>query len=537
MWRPSALLISLIVLLAGCSGSNNAVKVTSPPSSATQAGSTAGTATAAARAGTAPASSAATTAAARQPAGTLRVGVPFLPATLDPTKDGFNLISYGAAETLVRLSREQKPEPWLAESVKNVDPTTWRVTLRKNAVFWDGTPVNADAVIAAFKADWAAQPAADGFISKETQLSAIDTATVEFKTPAPSGAFMNNLASFQFVVFKPGPNGALMTGPYQPTKLDVDQQLLADAFVKHWGGPPPLAKLELRLVKDPQARALALQSGDIDLLQGLPPELVQGLAGDIERAVTPSTRVDYVMLNTARLPFSDQTVRAGAAFGIDRAALNTVGLNGVGAPATNLFPPLPGIEVVSAQTTDVNQAKQALDAAGWKPGGDGVRAKDGKRLALTLLSYPNRPELTPMATAIQSQLKPLGFDIQVQQVPDITATIKDGNFDATMYSINTLPTGDPLYLLNLGYTKGGSFNYGGYSSTQMDGVVAQLRVEADPAKRQALSRQAQEVIKADVPNLYLVASPLVYAYKKGKVKGFMPHPNDLYFIDTSITIQ
>lgn len=483
--------------------------------------------------------SAAAAGAARQPRGELRLAFGIhMPGTLDATKDGFQLVFVGVGETLVRINRQLKPEPWLAESVAQVDPTTWRVKLRSQAKFHDGTPVTAEEVAASFRRSWETQPTANTFIPNDTQLQIIDPLTLEFRTARPVGGFLNSLAAFQFVVHKPGTGGAsIMTGPYRPVRFETDNLLELEAFREHWGGPPPIARISIRLVPDANARALALQSGDVDMVFGLPPETVKGLPADIERAVVPSTRVHLVLLNTTRPPFNEPRVREATALAVDRAALNRAVLDGLGAVVTNAFPPSAPFEIVPAQDTDAARARQLLDEAGWRVGPDGVRVKDGKRLAFTLYSYPGRAELTPMAVVIQSQLKALGYDIQVQQVQDITKQLRGGDFDASMYSINTLPTGDPLYLLGYSLSRSGGLNYGGYSNPQMEAVVEQLRFELDPNRRAQLAKQAQEIIKADVPNVYLVAAPLVFAYKKGKVKGFIPNPNDLYFIDSSISVE
>jgi peptide/nickel transport system substrate-binding protein len=272
----------------------------------------------------------------------------------------------------------------------------------------------------------------------------------------------------------------------------------------------------------------------------LPPETAKGLPSDFERAIIPSTRIHTVIFNHARLPFSDRAVREAFALGVDRAALNRVTLEGMGAPAVNLFPQNVGIDVVPAQATDVERARRLLDEAGWRIGSDGVRVKDGKRLSFTLFSYPGRAELTPMAVQIQSQLKPLGFDIDVKQLPYATLDaqhFKTGDWDASMLSYGTLPTGDPLYFFNQFLISGGPSNMGKYANSQLDAIVDQMRTETDPTRRTALVRQAQEIVKADVPMAYLVAAPVVYVYKKDKVQGFIPHPNDLYFIDSSIATR
>ena len=84
--------------------------------------------------------------------------------------------------------------------------------------------------------------------------------------------------------------------------------------------------------------------------------------------------------------------------------------------------------------------------------------------------------------------------------------------------------------------KGAKKNDGGYLNPQGLALMDQLRAELDPAKRQALSRQIQEIARTDVPFIYLVIMPITTVAKKGKLKGFAPHPNNEYFIDTSFSV-
>ena len=141
-----------------------------------------------------------------------------------------------------------------------------------------------------------------------------------------------------------------------------------------------------------------------------------------------------------------------------------------------------------------------------------------------------------MAVALQGQLQPLGYDIQIEQVKNIGDQLSQSqDFDAAMYSANMLVTGDPLYIFNQTLADGGPANYGGYTNPQLKTALTSLRGEADPAKRQALVTQAQEIIKADVPNIYILVVPFIAATSK-KVKGFTLHPNDLYIVDNQISI-
>jgi peptide/nickel transport system substrate-binding protein len=529
MFLGAGLAVAATGLLAACGAPPPA---TAPaPTNAPAAASKPTTAPAAAPAAT----SAPAAARPAQSTGELKMAIDGeFPATLDGTKNAYQLVRLGLGETLTRLTPQMKLVPWLAKDVTNVDPTTWRVLLRPNARFWDGSPVTATEVQAAFQANWAAYPAANGLLSKDTQIKVVDPTTLDFKTPDPIGNFANVISAQFFVVHK---GGTTMTGPYRPTNISVGQELNAEAFADHWDGPPPLAKLTVRLVTDANARVLALRSGDIDLVYGVPPQAVKSLAGpDFLVNTKSSGREDYIVVNHRRLPFSDKAVREATALAVDRTALLTIGLAGQGAVATGMFPPEQGVQNVEMQAGDAARAKQVLDGAGWTAGADGVRVKDGQRLKFQLLSAPARTEWTPMAVALQAALQEFGYEIQIEQVKNIGDQLAQSqDFDAAMYSANMLVTGDPLYIFNQTLAKGGPANYGGYTNPELEATLTSMRAEADATKRQALAVRAQQIVKADVPNVYILVVPFIAANSK-KVKGFTLHPNDLYIVDNQISL-
>ena len=476
-----------------------------------------------------------TTAAAK---GELRLALGFdFPAKIDAVKDT-HLTPYGMLETLMRQNAKNQLEPWLAQSLTNVNPTTWRLVLR-DAKFWDGSPVTADDVVASFKKNWEAFVDLKGLISTDTKFTVVDPRTLDMTTPQPSAIFPYALALSSTAISKTAPDGtsSLMTGPYRATKLVVDNQLDLEPFKDHWSGNPPIAKITIKYVADPNARILALQAGDVDMLYNFPAEAIKTFGPDVEATATPSGREALINLNVGRAPFNDRNVREAFALGIDRNVLNQVGLDGRGVPVTQMFPAVSGYDNVPLQGTDVARAKQLLDDAGWKPGGDGVRAKGSDRLSFTIISYPGRADLTPYAVAMQSQLKPLGFDIKVMEVQDIGAATKNAMFDAAMKSNNTLPTGNPLYEYNRLLIKGGGDNAGNYTNPQLEDLVTQMRTELDPAKARDLSLKVQGIVKQDVPVVFLTVTPITVAMRKGKVKGYMPNPNDSYLIDGAISVS
>ena len=198
---------SVEAILAAC-GSSAAPTATAPaaPTATTAAPrpTSAGPTSAPANAPTsAPASAAASSPrTGGTPTGSLKIGIGIeFPAAIDGTTAGPQLINLGIAETLTRLTPQGAVAPWLAESVTNVS-TTWRVVLRKNAKFWDGSPVDAQAVAAAFALNWEKQPAASGLIGKDTKVTVVDPGTIEFKTPNAIGAFPGALSAQFFVIHK-----------------------------------------------------------------------------------------------------------------------------------------------------------------------------------------------------------------------------------------------------------------------------------------------------------------------------------------------
>lgn len=456
------------------------------------------------------------------------------PANADATKSGYNMISYGAGETLTRLTSENQIQPWLAESVSSTSETTWRVKLRANARFWDGTAVDATAVAAAFRTNWEVQGGASGLIDKATTIAVVDPTTLDFNLPRPAGNFPYALSAQFFVVHKDA--GKTMTGPYKVAKYEADREMALEGFTGHWGGPPPIAKLTVRSVPDANTRALALQSGEIDMIGNVLPETLSTFGPDITTVAVPSTRVHMILLNSTSGPFAEQKLREATAYAIDRGALLKVALSGQGEALTTFFPKSAGFDQVPLQSFDANRARQLLDEAGWVAGADGVRAKAGKRLAFPLLSYPGRPELTQMAVAMQGQLKAFGYDMQLREVPQIDPVLQSGQFEASMYSSNSLITGDPLYFYNLTLGRASTYNYSKYEMPGVEPLLADLRDEREPAQRQVLSRQIQELVKTYVPNIHLVAPPLIFAHRKDFVRDFTVNPNDLYLFDTTVRV-
>lgn len=469
--------------------------------------------------------------------GELRVATGFLPATLDPGGDGFGMVQFGIAETLTRIGADQQIEPWLAESVESEDTRQWRIRLRDGATFWNGEPVDAAAVEASLRRALDTIPSAAQYLDPDVTMTVVDERTLDLSFDDPLPTLPNNLATFHLVIATEDASalgGLSMTGPYQVAQHTPDDRLVLNAYAGHWSGTPPFDSVTVRLVRDANARMLGLQAGEVDLVTEVPTELTVGVGGGVEIISSASTRVHHVVLNHARAPFDDFAVREAFAVGIDRDLLNDLTLAGLGASTSTFFPADLGLPTIPPIETDVDRAAEILDAAGWVEGGDGVRQKGGEALRFVLHTYARRPELPAIAVSIQDQLRAIGFDVEIHQVDDISAQMSSGDFEAAMFSVNLVPIGDPRYALNVSLVSDGIYNYGGIQNDRLDEIATELLTEGDAQTREGLVLEAQQIVRDDASNVYLVAAPLVIAYQSDTIAPFEMRSNDLYLIDTSI---
>jgi peptide/nickel transport system substrate-binding protein len=462
--------------------------------------------------------------------GTVRIALGNgFPATLDASRSGgFTLLGMG--ETLMRLTPQMQLAPWLAQSLQQIDAVTWRIALRPEAVFWDGTPVTSRAVEESFRRIWETTPGNRLLLSDATQFDTSDAGTLVLRLAEPQSDLPWILASSEFEVHKVGEDRrSVLTGPYRPTSFRANDRMTLEAFPRHWGGAPPIARIEVLNVVDANARVLGLQAGDIDLIYGNPPALMQALPATFGKVLEPTTRIHYLPLNHRRPIFGDPAVRHAVAIGLDRQAILDAALSGAGAPLGGMFPTHVGLSVVETVHTNTAEAERRLDAAGWRRGPGGIRAKDGQRLSFTIHTWPNRSELTPIGVAVSGQLARLGFETRILEVRDVRGLMRGNDWDLTTFSNNTMSAGPQRIFLNT-LLRGATDNYGGYANEALETTIRALRASTDAEQRDEFFRRAQQIVLDDAANIYLLAAPFGVAWRRDRVARYVFHPSDVFFI-------
>ncbi|MBM3941524.1 MAG: hypothetical protein FJ316_01085 [SAR202 cluster bacterium] len=121
---------------------------------------------------------------------TLVVGLPFISQPPDPVRGGFQPVQTGVAETLFKLGRDLKPEPWLATGARQLDDKTWEIALRQGVKFHDGAVMDAAAVKASLarrllaEAGWV-DADGDGVLDKNGQPLALKLLTYKQRPELP----------------------------------------------------------------------------------------------------------------------------------------------------------------------------------------------------------------------------------------------------------------------------------------------------------------------------------------------------------------
>jgi peptide/nickel transport system substrate-binding protein len=478
-------------------------------------------------------------AAMAQPLGELRVAENALLASLDSdlAANGIAVSALGISETLMRVTPSMQVVPWVAERLDQLDALTWRVTIRPDVTFHDGSPVDAAAVKASLERSMATQPGTTSIVPAGTAFAA-DGLVLEIRTPTPVGALASSLAAPNFGVRKNNPDGTVFyTGPYVPSEFIERQSVTLTAYAAYRGGPARTARILVRSIQDVNTRVLALQAGDVDVAHALlPSDAAKLTAGGFQVHAFPFGRQNVLILNTTRAPLDDVVVRQAVALAIDREALVSGVMDGYATSAFALAPDTLGIQgLVNTQSFDADAARALLDSAGWLPGSDGVRVRNGARLAFTLGSYVQRAELEPLAVAIRDQLLDIGIETRLEVYPDINKTVAESAFDATMYSYVTAPFGDVNRALLQLYTPSGT-NRDRYSNPAVNELFRRYNEAADQSQRRQLLGQIQVLLGQDVPVVYVV-NPYQITATSARVRGFQAHPLENYKIDGALAVE
>ncbi|CAH0150598.1 Nickel-binding periplasmic protein [Microbacterium oxydans] len=384
------------------------------------------------------------------------------PISLNPSGIGSGNDTLYVTRQLVDSLLYQNPEtselePWLAESyTANADATVFTFELRDDVTFSDGTPFTAESVKATFDdiiAAGALSQSVSSFIGYD-QTVVVDDDTVEVRFSSPNAAFPNATAAVGLgivsastlaVPFEKRADGesVIGTGPFTLDTYTKDvSTVLAQRDDYAWApasrdndGAAHLDSVTFQVVPEASVRTGGLESDQFDAIGGVQPTDVAVLeAAGIPLVHRANPGLSFgLTFNEASPIASDIAVREAIAAGINAEEVRDTSLNdlfnvGTSALAKNT----PSWADQSAFFEfDPDRAGELLDDAGWVTGDDGIRAKDGQRLALDLIWITNFGPNQTSLELIQQQLKQIGVELNLSGsvVPDFLEKQTAGDFD------------------------------------------------------------------------------------------------------------
>lgn len=445
----------------------------------------------------------------------LQIVGPWEISGLAPAASGFMFTRMQIAETLMDARDDGAPEPGLAQRWSvSADGLTWRFSLRPTARFHDGTAVTASAVARCLRAARVA-PA----LLSVAPIASIDVEgaqMVVIKLAAPFGGLPALLAHSSTLVLAPSSYRAdgsvdsiVGSGPYRIAALAPPQRIDAVAFEQWDGIKPAVERVRYLTAGRAETRALMAESGQADLAYGLDPASLQRLRARrglrIETVTLPRTVI--VKLNAGLSELRDARVRRALSLAIDRAGIARALLRDPELAATQLFPPtLKGWHdpALPPLLHDPAAAARLLADAGWRRAAEGfVVDAQGRPLRLTLRTFPDRPELPILASALQEQWRQAGIAVQVSigNSGDIPVGHRDGSLQLGLAARNYATVPDPTGTLVQDFApQGGDWGAMGWRSDALTAALNELaRGGATAGRTIELRARVAAVLQAELP--------------------------------------
>ncbi|MCQ1837157.1 ABC transporter substrate-binding protein [Neorhizobium galegae] len=454
--------------------------------------------------------------------------------TLDPHAVSNTLIFAVLAnvyEPLVRRNAEQKIEGALATDWKQVDGTTWEFNLRKDVKFSNGNAFTADDVVFSLTRGQAGGIKAN--LNSIASIEKVDDYKIRIKTRAINPILPNQITNWYIMdkewaeannTVQPGAannatetfanRNAMGTGPYVIKERDPGVKTVFAPNPGWWDKKTGnIDNATFFVIPNPSTRVSALISGEVDMIDGVPPQDAERIENDpkLHMQAGPDLRTIYIQPDVARdslifgsektkNPFKELKVRQAMELAIDTGAIQKRIMRNFSVPVglpigkeVNGFDAALGAPV----KPDVDKAKALMKEAGYENG-----------FSVTLDCTSDRfmnDEATCLAVAASLARINIKVDPRAQPTAKWATQVNPPEYNTSMAMLGYSPaTYDAhIFLTSIAATRDpksglGAFNIGGYSNPEVDKLIDLIGKETDQAKRTGYITQAFKLMKADV---------------------------------------
>lgn len=461
------------------------------------------------------------------------------------TQSGSELTQALVQEPMFTISETGEYTPWLAKDIPSQengliseDGKTVTFTIKDGVKWSDGEPFTADDL--AFTIEAIQNPDSATFAEPEygaiESATVVDEGTLEVKFSEPTPSFLN---LFQVTLPKhafesstiaqddPQVRLPLGTGPFVLKEWKSGDSITLDRNDDYWLDPalPKLDGVTIKISPDREATMNAFVAGEFDSVFFFTGADFENLTAQEESGAPITTSisdqpwfVEWLWLNhsdggdlgTPHPVLGDPAIREAIDRGIDRQSIIDDVLGGFGS-LTGSFA-YSGVGAVESEPApyDPEKASAVLDAAGWVPGSDGIREKDGVRASLTFQTIAGDHVRELYQQIIQQNMADIGIELVIENVPsnrlfdsrDQGGLLATGDFDLAMSRAGYAP--DPSDWISQFTTAsipsddnptGVSTAF--WSNAEYDDLAKRISSEMDPDRRAELISELNDVFTGD----------------------------------------
>ena len=547
--------VLLLVVLAACAAPEPTKAPAAPPP--TTAPPAAQPTTAPAQPTTAPQPTAApkpTDTPGPKKGGTLTMVVWQEPESLNPTLSTMTVVDHVTQlvlEGMVGVNEKGDLYPLLATEVPSVangglsaDGKTISYKLRKTK-WQDGTDFTCDDLVFTWKVNTTANSgslyATDFNNIESVECPNPNSAVVKLKSPRgdwwrvysglglPMPKNAGKPEEFKTWAWNRKPIG---TGAYKVTEWVAADHITLDRNPDYWQtGKPYIDKIIIRIVPSSEVAKQLMKNGEADVMWNVTeadlPEidkmqnvkLFNAAQAGGERLILNTVKPGDPSDNKTPHPIlGDLKVRQAIAYGIDKQTIIDKLLFGKALPGTSELNVDPfNCTDIKPWPYDVAKAKQLLDDAGWKPGADGIRVKDGQRLRLKYQTTTGNKLREDSQVLVVENMKAIGVEFYIENQPSATligswaanSPRKKGNFDIIMYTTNSaIDPGNQMYTYYDSKSipspdNQGGIDYSRWNDPQTDQLIEKANGLLDWSQRKPLYCQAAALVTAGASHIYL----------------------------------
>lgn len=471
----------------------------------------------------------------------------------------------------VRYDAHNQPIPELATEVPtqrnggiSKDGTTIIFHLRKGVVWSDGAPFDARDVVFTWKQ---VMNPANNVTDRSgwdliTHIATPNPYTAIFHLKEPYAAFLPTFCGSASAnpcilpehILRDAPNlnnvpyNSLPVGigPFKYSSWQRQVQVELVANERYWRGTPKLEKIIFRVIPDRNTVLTQLMTHEVDLwypFGGAYYDRVKAIPG-----IRILRRTGYIYnhydFNMDRPLFKDKAVRQALRYAIDRQLIVDKIGHGIGiiqespmAPTHPLFDPN-----IAKVPFDLAKANVLLEQAGWKRGADGIRVKNGIRLAIDFASTTGTPDVDSQLALLEDWWKQIGVELNVHRyAPPIFfapyadgGIVYNGKFDMIGFAWQNDSVGDLSGIFDSGHIPPNGQNDARYRNAAVDEALTAFRRTYDAGRQKELSWAVQRQVVEDVPTIVMNFREDMYGFNDD-LQNF--HPNAVTPFDDMMSVD